>query len=204
MSDPDAKKLGRLSPAEREKKLLEDASDVIEKEREHIAGPEHKKVEWWGIGLSGGGIRSASLALGVLQSLAEHDLLRRFHFISTVSGGGYLGASLQWWWSQGRLPAPVATATAGKPADPHGSELRTCGTSAAAVAGIPAPRPDTGTPTPNDALRLYGTGPHDFPYGPAHPPQSQGSEQAQDGARQVALDPKPDPFSLSCARTARI
>src|SRR5512147_1311875 len=98
MSDPAARDLAKLSPAEREKKLLGDARDVIESERKHIAGPEHAKVEWWGIGLSGGGIRSASLALGVLQSLAEHDLLRRFHFISTVSGGGYLGSSLQWWW----------------------------------------------------------------------------------------------------------
>lgn len=53
----------------------------------------------YGIGLSGGGIRAASLALGVMQALAENDLLRRFDYISSVSGGGYLAASLQWWWS---------------------------------------------------------------------------------------------------------
>src|SRR5262245_8621726 len=35
--------------------------------------------------LSGGGIRSASFALGVLQGLARHGLLGRFHYLSTVS-----------------------------------------------------------------------------------------------------------------------
>lgn len=45
--------------------------------------------------LSGGGIRSASFALGVLQVLARHKLLRRFHYLSTVSGGGYIGTWLQ-------------------------------------------------------------------------------------------------------------
>ena len=49
-----------------------------------------------GIALSGGGIRSATFALGVLQALAHHDLLRRFDYLSTVSGGGYIGTSLTW------------------------------------------------------------------------------------------------------------
>src|SRR5258707_7547970 len=44
--------------------------------------------------LSGGGIRSASFALGVLQALAQSNLLTRFHYLSTVSGGGYIGAWL--------------------------------------------------------------------------------------------------------------
>src|SRR5262245_59077753 len=38
--------------------------------------------------LSGGGIRSASFALGVLQALASYGLLQHFHYLSTVSGGG--------------------------------------------------------------------------------------------------------------------
>ena len=49
-----------------------------------------------GIALSGGGVRSATFGLGVLQALARHDLLRRFDYLSTVSGGGYLGSSLTW------------------------------------------------------------------------------------------------------------
>ena len=49
-----------------------------------------------GIALSGGGIRSATFGLGVLQALAHRDLLRRFDYLSTVSGGGYIGSSLTW------------------------------------------------------------------------------------------------------------
>jgi hypothetical protein len=56
--------------------------------------------------LSGGGIRSAALSLGVLQAFAEADILRRFDYISSVSGGGYLGGSLQWWWSKRRHESP--------------------------------------------------------------------------------------------------
>lgn len=47
--------------------------------------------------LSGGGIRSASFGLGVLQGLARWKLLRRFDYLSTVSGGGYLGGWLTAW-----------------------------------------------------------------------------------------------------------
>src|SRR5256886_7668593 len=47
--------------------------------------------------LSGGGIRSASFALGVLQALARHGLLKHFHYLSTVSGGGYIGSWLSAW-----------------------------------------------------------------------------------------------------------
>ena len=47
-----------------------------------------------GLALSGGGIRSATLCLGFLQALASQGLLRRVDFLSTVSGGGYIGAFL--------------------------------------------------------------------------------------------------------------
>ena len=50
-----------------------------------------------GLALSGGGIRSATFALGVLQGLAEKGLLERFHYLSTVSGGGYIGSWLSSW-----------------------------------------------------------------------------------------------------------
>jgi hypothetical protein len=45
--------------------------------------------------LSGGGIRSAAFCLGVLQVLAAKRLLRQFDFLSTVSGGGFIGGWLQ-------------------------------------------------------------------------------------------------------------
>jgi choline dehydrogenase-like flavoprotein len=47
-----------------------------------------------GLALSGGGIRSATFALGVVQTLARCDRFRRIDFLSTVSGGGYVGAFL--------------------------------------------------------------------------------------------------------------
>jgi len=47
-----------------------------------------------GLALSGGGIRSATVCLGAVQALAESRLLRRFDYLSTVSGGGYIGCWL--------------------------------------------------------------------------------------------------------------
>jgi hypothetical protein len=47
--------------------------------------------------LSGGGIRSAAFSLGVLQVLAYHGLLTQFQYLSTVSGGGYIGGWLSRW-----------------------------------------------------------------------------------------------------------
>jgi Patatin-like phospholipase len=66
--------------------------------------------------LSGGGIRSASFALGVVEALASYprretlpqtaaeqaeaakeSLLAQFHYLSTVSGGGYIGSCLSAW-----------------------------------------------------------------------------------------------------------
>ena len=47
--------------------------------------------------LSGGGVRSAAFNLGVLQGLARLELIDRFHYLSTVSGGGYIGCWLSAW-----------------------------------------------------------------------------------------------------------
>jgi hypothetical protein len=50
-----------------------------------------------GLAFSGGGIRSATFNLGVLQGLARLKLLDRFDYLSTVSGGGYIGSWLAAW-----------------------------------------------------------------------------------------------------------
>ncbi len=47
--------------------------------------------------ISGGGIRSATFALGALQGLAQQKMLGKFHYLSTVSGGGYIGSWLAAW-----------------------------------------------------------------------------------------------------------
>jgi hypothetical protein len=57
-----------------------------------IHGREHSALC-----LSGGGIRSATFALGVLQGLARRNLIGRFDYLSTVSGGGYVGSWLSAW-----------------------------------------------------------------------------------------------------------
>lgn len=49
----------------------------------------------FGVSFSGGGIRSATFGLGILQGLAERDLLPKVDYVSTVSGGGYIGSWLQ-------------------------------------------------------------------------------------------------------------
>ncbi len=50
-----------------------------------------------GISFSGGGIRSGTFAVGLLQGLSALGLLRRFDYLSTVSGGGYAGGWLASW-----------------------------------------------------------------------------------------------------------
>lgn len=47
--------------------------------------------------ISGGGIRSATFALGAIQGLADRNLLQSFDYLSTVSGGGYIGSWLTSW-----------------------------------------------------------------------------------------------------------
>jgi hypothetical protein len=65
--------------------------------------------------LSGGGIRSASFSLGVLQGLAKFSLasqsgpgfLQKLDFLSTVSGGGYIGSWLMGWARRSNFEAAV-------------------------------------------------------------------------------------------------
>lgn len=47
-----------------------------------------------GLALSGGGIRSAAFNVGVVQALHRLGLYRLMDYLSTVSGGGYLGGAL--------------------------------------------------------------------------------------------------------------
>jgi len=56
--------------------------------------PENIPGNCVGLAFSGGGIRSATFSLGVLQALSSRDRLRDVDFLSTVSGGGYTGGFL--------------------------------------------------------------------------------------------------------------
>src|SRR5262249_37487874 len=57
---------------------------------------------------SGGGIRSATFGLGILQGLARCGLLEKFHYLSTVSGGGYIGSWLSAWINREGLTSVTA------------------------------------------------------------------------------------------------
>ena len=47
-----------------------------------------------GLAFSGGGIRSATTNLGIVQALSRMGILRLVDYLSTVSGGGYIGGCL--------------------------------------------------------------------------------------------------------------
>jgi hypothetical protein len=104
-----------VPPAGTDARMIHDEKLLIGQTRRDRTGA-NGDLPWCGLGLSGGGIRSASLCLGVLQALAQRDLLKRFDYISSVSGGGYIATSLQWWWSRPREDSPdpqTVTATFG-------------------------------------------------------------------------------------------
>lgn len=60
---------------------------------------------------SGGGVRSATFGLGVLHGLARLDPspLPEFDYLSTVSGGGYLGAWFSAWAAHKEQASPAMT-----------------------------------------------------------------------------------------------
>lgn len=72
-------------------KIVADELELIRKRRSSASSDDLA-----GLAMSGGGIRSASFGLGVMQGLAEQGLLKRMDYLSTVSGGGYIGSALTW------------------------------------------------------------------------------------------------------------
>ena len=89
--------LGKEEDVETAKKAQEQKQqEHLRKIWEAVHGlPEKEKRA--ALCISGGGIRSATFALGVLQGLARCGLLEKFHYLSTVSGGGYIGGWLAAW-----------------------------------------------------------------------------------------------------------
>jgi hypothetical protein len=86
------------SVAARNRKTLVDIDtaerDAIAARRKHY-GLDVGQERAVGLALSGGGIRSATFSLGVLTALARRNVLPKIDYLSTVSGGGYLGAFLE-------------------------------------------------------------------------------------------------------------
>jgi hypothetical protein len=80
-----------------------DSAQVTDKDRGRELFRKLYNCKFSALCLSGGGIRSASFALGIIQALAAHPknaqkcLLAQFDYLSTVSGGGYIGSWLSVW-----------------------------------------------------------------------------------------------------------
>lgn len=76
--------------------VIQSELDYIKERRKQNEYPaaEVEKDDLWGLCISGGGIRSATLGLGMIQAFIKRNVFRRFDYLSTVSGGGYIGACL--------------------------------------------------------------------------------------------------------------
>ena len=110
--------------AQRNRLVLEDTFPELQKVYDIRLERVYRKIHRQKLAalcLSGGGIRSATFALGVVQGLARNGLLGAFHYLSTVSGGGYLGAWLSAWIKHTNLPHVIAQLRlpTGRPLDPE-------------------------------------------------------------------------------------
>ncbi len=159
--------------------LEKELKTLLQRRQEHHL-PAPGRDNLTGIALSGGGIRSATFCLGALQALAKHDLLKYFDYLSTVSGGGYIGGSLTWWWSDQWRPQNPAAACA-----PEQAAIRPQGLGEEQTRFKDRTPPAT---TAEDPPR-FGVGPEDFPYGTDSPTIWRGQ-----------LGTKPGPGLLTCLR----
>jgi hypothetical protein len=130
------------------KELCENRDAVVDLAQEQSSEPAAHLPERLGVAFSGGGIRSASVNLGLIQALARcrllsssnksgsgqnknseqsvnDDLLRHVHYLSGISGGGYILGWLTAWISRNgfndvqeqlesnEAPCPPSTTPAG-------------------------------------------------------------------------------------------
>jgi hypothetical protein len=85
--------------------------EVVADEQAQLGGTN---IQRSALCISGGGIRSATFALGALQALAGLGILENFDYLSTVSGGGYIGGWLTAWkqrWNGLTTPKQVGNRT---------------------------------------------------------------------------------------------
>ena len=83
-----------LHPVCNEQKVIADELNRIRIRRKLEQSEKIKDLT--GLALSGGGIRSATFNLGLLQALHRHNILQDIDYLSTVSGGGYIGSAFTW------------------------------------------------------------------------------------------------------------
>lgn len=101
-------------------------------------GPPSAQRGLIGLALSGGGIRSATFGLGVVEILHARGYLRLVDYVSTVSGGGYLGSFLSSVLNAG--PEVAAPATGADPGQAELAAMRRGPGTGAGADPSPAPR----------------------------------------------------------------
>ncbi len=69
-------------------------ADELSRVRARRGVPPGQEEPLVGLAFSGGGIRSATFGLGVLETLKAKGVLKAVDYLSTVSGGGYIGSWL--------------------------------------------------------------------------------------------------------------
>lgn len=106
--------IGMLRTARRSAPAPSAAKDVHERARES---------NLCGLALSGGGIRSATFNLGLLQGMAKHGILPTIDYLSMVSGGGYIGGWLAAWIKRDGFDA-VEKSLADEASSPRAAEMR--------------------------------------------------------------------------------
>ena len=106
--------IGRLRAARRSGPASPETGNVYERARQS---------QLCGLALSGGGIRSATFNLGLLQGMAKHGVLPDIDYLSMVSGGGYIGGWLAAWIKRDGFDA-VEDSLADEESNPRGSKTR--------------------------------------------------------------------------------
>jgi len=85
-------------------KLEKKETHYIKNRRDMLDLPGAKTIPEVGLAFSGGGIRSACFNLGVAKSLANGGVFKHIDILSTVSGGGYIGSAISWFYQHSATP----------------------------------------------------------------------------------------------------
>lgn len=136
----------------------DDFDDVFNEELKRMGKTRGDRLT--GLGLSGGGIRSASFGLGVLQALHRFGRIDDLDYLSSVSGGGYIASSFTWFRSLGQGGFPFGKAGSGSRVSAKGPARESADHKAEdpnAVLDYIRQHGDYLTPTPGmNAMSLFG------------------------------------------------
>jgi hypothetical protein len=99
-----------FEPSEQVKAVLRAEQDWLQKRRvEAHRIKDDPETDAVGLAFSGGGIRSATFNLGILQALERYKVLKSVDYLSTVSGGGYIGSTFTWFKAKQPATFPFGT-----------------------------------------------------------------------------------------------